>query len=138
MPEEVPGQKTEPGLDEAWGANIKQMFDEFKQKGLTESGRCDLQFHQMFDTTQRLGAQIAQNAVTQANLLATNAITSADLAMKQAIEHSRFGIDRIWNPDEVAQLTSVFAKALSGAPPFNEVLAKILSNLANSLSPKSE
>ena len=115
----------EIGMDEAWKANMKMMFDftfanmkrtydEYQQASLESIKQNqsyiqkilgDSQVH--FNNQQAVSLQALQNAVETANMVG-----------KQAVRHSDLAIDRQWNIDEVAQLvsnTSTFKDAIAAA-----------------------
>jgi len=115
----------EIGMDEAWKANMKMMFDftfanmkrtydEYQQSSLesikqnqsyVQKVLSDSQVH--FNNQQAVALQALQNAVETANMVG-----------KQAVRHSDLAIDRQWNIDEVAHLvahTSTFKDAIAAA-----------------------
>lgn len=127
----------EIGMDEAWKANLKMLFDftfanmkrtydEYQQvslEGIKNQQKYQekvLSDAQQFDNArQNIANQSLQNAVENANFLA-----------KAALRHQDLAVDRQWNVDEVAQLvaqTSTFKDAIA---------AEVASKIADIVKPK--
>jgi hypothetical protein len=66
--------------------------------------------------------QALQNAVENANFKAKNCLDTANLINKQAAAHRDIAIDREWNIDEVAGLSSTLIRDLSGTNVMKEAI----------------
>ena len=125
----------EIGKDEAWFANIKQMFDawfanikrtydEMQDLSLTQARQNQAYVQKVLSDCQQYD-NARQNIANQS---LQNAVETANMVSKQAVRHADIAIDRQWNVDEVAQLvakTAVFQDAIAGM-----VAAKVASVLA--------
>lgn len=128
MPEETRGKgekEFEIGMDEAWKANMKLMFDftfanmkrtydEYQQASL-ESIKQNQSYVQKVLSDAQQNDNARQGIANQA---LQNSVETANMISKQAVRHADLAIDRQWNVDEVAQLvanTSTFKDAIAAA-----------------------
>ena len=80
--------------------------------------------------------QCLQNAVENANFKAKNILDTANLINKQAAAHRDIAIDREWNIDEVAGLSSTLIRDLSGTNVMKEAVeAAVAAALAKAVNP---
>ena len=119
MPEGDKANKTskerefEIGMDEAWKANMKMMFDftlanmkrtydEYQHESLESIKQNRSYVQKVLSDAQQYDNQ--RQAI--ANQALQNAVETANMVGKQAVRHGDIAIDRQWNVDEVAQLVA--------------------------------
>jgi hypothetical protein len=126
----------EVGMDEVFktvatmtAANVKRTYDEFQQESLESIRRnrtyVDEVLHDSRNHSNNLNnvaLQCLQNAVENANFKAKNVLDTANLINKQAAAHRDIAIDREWNIDEVAGLSSTLIRDLSGTNVMKEAI----------------
>jgi hypothetical protein len=126
----------EVGMDEVFktvatmtAANVKRTYDEFQQESLESIRRNrsyvdgvlnDAKNHS--NNLNNVAIQALQNAVENANFKAKNCLDTANLINKQAAAHRDIAIDREWNIDEVAGLSSTLIRDLSGTNVMKEAI----------------
>jgi len=100
---------TPASIGHAWAANNKLVFDNLVNERFSS-----------MEMSRRLSEELAQahldqvRALNAQNLrLHTNSITHDVDMNAQKLRHNELSIDRIWNPDEVAQITAVIVAILA-------------------------
>ena len=140
----------EVGMDEFFkhmsattAANVKRTYDEFQEVSLESIRRnrvyVDEVLHDARNHSNNLNnvaLQCLQNAVENANFKAKNILDTANLINKQAAAHRDLAIDREWNIDEVAGLSSTLIRDLSGTNVMKEAVeAAVAAALAKAVNP---